>query len=34
VKGKMAEVHPLMWIVSVAFLIYWLQAWIEPYLPK
>ena len=34
VKGKMSEVHPLMWIVSVAFLIYWLQAWIEPYLPK
>ena len=21
-------------IVSVAFLIYWLQDWIEPYLPK
>jgi adenine/guanine/hypoxanthine permease len=26
VKGKMAEVHPLMWVVAVAFLIYFGQA--------
>jgi len=32
-RGKVSEIHPLMWIVSVAFLIYWLQSWIEPYLP-
>ena len=34
VRGKVSEIHPLMWVVSVAFLIYWLQSWIEPYLPK
>jgi AGZA family xanthine/uracil permease-like MFS transporter len=34
VKGKISEIHPLMWVVSIAFLIYWLQAWLEPYLPK
>jgi len=33
-RGKVSEIHPLMWIVSVAFLVYWLQAWIEPYLPN
>ncbi|MCI0584594.1 MAG: NCS2 family permease [Chloroflexi bacterium] len=33
-KGKVAEVHPLMWVVSIAFLIYFLQSWVEPYLPK
>ncbi len=34
VKGKIGEIHPLMWIVSIAFVLYWLQTWIEPYLPK
>ena len=33
-KGKIGEVHPLMWVVSIAFLIFFLQSWIEPYLPK
>jgi AGZA family xanthine/uracil permease-like MFS transporter len=33
-KGKISEIHPLMWVVSAAFLIYWLQAWLEPFLPK
>jgi AGZA family xanthine/uracil permease-like MFS transporter len=26
VKGKAGEVHPLMWVVAVAFLIYFGQA--------
>ena len=27
-KGKVGEVHPLMWIVCVGFLVFFLQAWI------
>lgn len=34
VKGKMAEVHPLMWVVSVAFVVFFLQNWLTTYLPK
>jgi AGZA family xanthine/uracil permease-like MFS transporter len=34
VKGKMSEIHPLMWAVSIAFAIYFAQAWIETILPK
>ncbi len=33
VRGKVSEIHPLMWVVSVAFVIFFLQSWIEPYLP-
>ncbi len=32
VKGKAAQVHVLMWIVSVACLIYFLQDWLSAYL--
>jgi AGZA family xanthine/uracil permease-like MFS transporter len=32
VRGKMSEVHPLMWAVSVAFLVFFLQNWIQQYL--
>jgi AGZA family xanthine/uracil permease-like MFS transporter len=28
VRGKMAEIHPLMWLVSGLFLIYFAQDWI------
>jgi adenine/guanine/hypoxanthine permease len=34
VRGKLAEIHPLMWVVTVAFLLFWLQSWIEPFIPK
>jgi AGZA family xanthine/uracil permease-like MFS transporter len=34
VKGKAAEVHPLMWVVSVAFLVFFAQAWLPTILPK
>ena len=34
VKGKIAEVHPLMWVVSVAFVVFFLQNWLSSYLPK
>lgn len=34
VRGKMAEIHPLMWIVSIAFLVFFAQKWIEGLLPK
>jgi AGZA family xanthine/uracil permease-like MFS transporter len=30
VRGKFGEIHPLMWAVSIAFLIFFLQSWIEP----
>ena len=33
-RGKVAEVHPLMWVVSVAFAVFFASALIEPYLPK
>jgi AGZA family xanthine/uracil permease-like MFS transporter len=29
VRGKVAEVHPLMWVVAVAFVIFFAQAWIS-----
>jgi AGZA family xanthine/uracil permease-like MFS transporter len=34
VRGKMAEVHPLMWVVSIAFVVFFLQNWIQALLPK
>jgi AGZA family xanthine/uracil permease-like MFS transporter len=34
VRGKLGEIHPLMWAVSIAFLIFFLQDWIRPLLPK
>jgi AGZA family xanthine/uracil permease-like MFS transporter len=34
VKGKMSEIHPLMWVVSIAFLVFFAQRWIESILPR
>ncbi len=34
IRGKANLVHPLMWVVSIAFVIFFAQAWIEPLLPK
>jgi AGZA family xanthine/uracil permease-like MFS transporter len=28
-RGKIAEVHPLRWVVSILFVIYFLQAWLN-----
>ena len=33
VRGKILEIHPLMWGVAIAFVIYFGQDWIKPYLP-
>jgi AGZA family xanthine/uracil permease-like MFS transporter len=33
-RGKVAEVHPLMWVVSIAFLVFFAQEWIPQYLPQ
>ena len=33
-RGKIADVHPLMWVVSIGFLVFFLQAWIPQFLPK
>ena len=33
-RGKIADVHPLMWVVSIGFLIFFLQDWIPQFLPK
>src|SRR6185503_5695619 len=33
VRGKMAEVHMLMWVVSVAFVVFFLQGWLTAVLP-
>jgi AGZA family xanthine/uracil permease-like MFS transporter len=32
VRGKMSEVHPLMWVVSIAFAVFFLQDWVLQYL--
>jgi AGZA family xanthine/uracil permease-like MFS transporter len=34
VRGKMGEVHPLMWVVSIAFMVFFLQGWLQAVLPK
>jgi adenine/guanine/hypoxanthine permease len=34
VKGKMADIHPLMWLVALAFAVYFAQTWINAILPK
>jgi adenine/guanine/hypoxanthine permease len=34
VRGKMSEIPILMWAVSIAFLIFFGQGWIETFLPK
>ena len=34
VRGKMSEVHMLMWVVSAAFLVFFLQGWLQGILPK
>ncbi|HEV8402197.1 MAG TPA: NCS2 family permease [Candidatus Limnocylindrales bacterium] len=28
-RGKVAEIHPLMWVVSAMFVVYFLQAWLN-----
>jgi AGZA family xanthine/uracil permease-like MFS transporter len=33
-KGKVAEIHPLMWVVSISFVVYFGQTWINSILPK
>jgi len=32
VRGKLTEVHPLMWAVAIAFVIYFMQNWINAYI--
>jgi AGZA family xanthine/uracil permease-like MFS transporter len=34
VRGKMSEVHILVWAVSIAFLVYFANNWIQAVLPK
>lgn len=29
VRGKLGEIHPLMWVVGIAFLVYFAQAWLN-----
>ena len=29
VRGRASEVHPLMWVVALAFVVFFLQAWID-----
>ena len=33
-KGKMSAIHPLMWLVSIAFVIFFAQSYVEALLPK
>jgi adenine/guanine/hypoxanthine permease len=34
IKRKAGEIHPLMWVVAIMFLIFFLQDWITAFLPK
>ncbi len=34
VKGKVREIHPLVWAVTLAFVLYFMQDWITALLPK
>jgi AGZA family xanthine/uracil permease-like MFS transporter len=34
VKGKVSEIHWLMWLVSAAFVVYFAQAWLNTVVPK
>ncbi len=34
VKGKLGEIHLLMWAVSIAFVVYFAKDWIQALLPK
>ena len=34
VNGKMSAIHPLMWVVAIGFLVFFLQGFIVSYLPK
>ncbi|HUF06759.1 MAG TPA: NCS2 family permease [Candidatus Binatia bacterium] len=29
VRGKFAQIHPLMWVVAIAFVVYFAQAWLN-----
>jgi AGZA family xanthine/uracil permease-like MFS transporter len=28
-RGKVGDIHPLMWLVAIAFAVYFAQAWIN-----
>ena len=34
VRGKLTEIHPLLWAVAIAFVVYFGQNWINSVLPK
>jgi len=34
IRGKLDQIHPLMWAVSVAFIVFFAKDWIQPLLPK
>jgi AGZA family xanthine/uracil permease-like MFS transporter len=34
IRGKTSVIHPLMWVVSIAFLIFFAKDWIQPLLPS
>ena len=34
VRGKISEIHPLLWAVAIAFVVYFGQNWINSILPK
>ncbi len=29
VRGKVSEIHPLMWVIAAMFVVYFLQDWIN-----
>jgi AGZA family xanthine/uracil permease-like MFS transporter len=33
-RGKTADIHPLMWVVGIGFVIFFAQSWLLPLLPK
>jgi len=33
IRGKAAAVHPLMWVVAIAFVIFFARGWLEQFIP-
>lgn len=34
IRGRFSAIHPLMWLVSAAFVVYFTESWLLPLLPK
>ncbi|HEX5589185.1 MAG TPA: hypothetical protein VFX65_02705, partial [Candidatus Limnocylindrales bacterium] len=33
IRGKIGAIHPLMWLTSIAFLVFFARGWLEGFIP-